>query len=117
MLDVKGDKPGVFGENTMKAVNDYKKKHGLGNTGVWKGVVGDQTWNSIKGEPYHRKVNHDDSVYIDSTGKKIYSNTKSGVRIEKQVIIKSDQPGIIDDFKRIPTTIMPPVVKTRLVNF
>jgi peptidoglycan hydrolase-like protein with peptidoglycan-binding domain len=32
----------VFGKNTQKAVNNYKKEHGLGNTGVWAGVVGDQ---------------------------------------------------------------------------
>ncbi len=45
---------GYFGKQTLKAVNDYKNKYGLGNTGEYEGVVGNQTWlwlfGSLTGE-------------------------------------------------------------------
>ncbi|MDA8235000.1 MAG: peptidoglycan-binding protein [Clostridia bacterium] len=35
---------GYFGKQTLAAVNGYKNKYGLGNTGEIAGVVGNQTW-------------------------------------------------------------------------
>ncbi len=35
---------GYFGKQTLAVVNDYKNKYGLGNTGEYAGVVGNQTW-------------------------------------------------------------------------
>ncbi|MDA8233218.1 MAG: peptidoglycan-binding protein [Clostridia bacterium] len=43
------DVTGFFDEKTLKAVNEFKEKNNLGNTGKWKGVIGPQTWDVLFG--------------------------------------------------------------------
>lgn len=38
---------GDFGANTLAAVNRFKVRNGLGNSGVYQGKVGEQTWNVL----------------------------------------------------------------------
>ncbi|WP_010250299.1 LysM peptidoglycan-binding domain-containing protein [Acetivibrio cellulolyticus] len=41
------EEDGKFGENTLAAVNKYKKQHGLWNFGEYEGKVGQTTWEHL----------------------------------------------------------------------
>jgi peptidoglycan hydrolase-like protein with peptidoglycan-binding domain len=46
-MGYKVEATGYFDDNTLKAVNQFKDKNGLGNTGEWEGVLGPQTWDML----------------------------------------------------------------------
>ncbi len=48
-LGYKIDATGYFDEKTLKAVNEFKTKNGIGNTDKWEGVLGPQTWDVLFG--------------------------------------------------------------------
>ncbi|WP_010250293.1 peptidoglycan DD-metalloendopeptidase family protein [Acetivibrio cellulolyticus] len=58
---------GLFGSNTLSAVNKYKEQNGLWNFGEYGGKVGKTTWNHI--------FTKDNAVSIDGSGTAKNSNT------------------------------------------
>ncbi len=74
-----GEIDGYFGQQTLNAVNAYKKAMGLGNTGKDWGVVGLQTWNSL-GLTYLTKDDVAGGVTIKTIGLKQYKDITETIR-------------------------------------
>ena len=64
---------GVFGKDTLEAVNLYKFYNGLGNTGKNNGIVGIQTWTSL-GLIYRPQADIDAGVEITTIKRKQYKD-------------------------------------------
>jgi RHS repeat-associated protein len=74
---------GIFGSQTLAAVNAYKNKNGLSNTGIYSGVVGGTTWASLTGGSSQR-----------SSGSSGGTLSGKGKENSKQVSINSKQTSI-----------------------
>jgi len=86
------DKKGEFGSGTFNAINKFKDKNKIFNSGDMKGIVGDQVWNllikkSALQEPKNFKVTADGRTAVKLTWDKVPGAT--GYNIYR--IIK-DQP-------------------------
>jgi peptidoglycan hydrolase-like protein with peptidoglycan-binding domain len=50
---------GTFDENTLHAVNEFKKLNQIGNSGIYEGKVGETTWEALMSDS---ALQHPDSV-------------------------------------------------------
>ena len=101
-LDMSRGGWGYYGNNTINAVNRYKKDKGLGNTGNDYGVVGKQTWNSL-GLLCREQVDIDSGVKIVTLGSKQYYDMtdaiKNALKLAKPQFEKVSKENIWNKYK------------------